>query len=137
MKTLNHSKSHAGGERLRGSIKHILIATGLAAAVAVPAWATAADGAVDAESAAHASWRQIMKQVPTPEEGCFHASYPNIAWERVECTIGQPRVHPVHVKPEEGAAEVVGNGHDYVAEAAGLISSAAGSFSIGGVKSEK
>ena len=37
MKTLNHSKTHAGGERLRGSIKRILIATGLATVVANPA----------------------------------------------------------------------------------------------------
>jgi len=147
MKTLNHSKAHAASlvatlsrsERLRGSIKGILIAAGLATAVAVPALAAeqSTAGAVDPESAAHAQWRETMKQVATPDEGCFHASYPNLVWERVECKIAQPRVRPVRIKPAEGAAEVVGNGNDYVAEAKGLITLASGGFiDISGVKSE-
>jgi hypothetical protein len=93
--------------------------------------------AVDPQSAALHSWRKLMTQNPAPVEGCFHASYPNVTWDRVECKAAQPGVHPVHVKPADGAPEVTGNGHDYVAKATGLISSAAGTFSISGVTSEK
>lgn len=50
----------------------------------------------------------------------------------------QPRVHPVPRKPEEGAQDVTGNGHDYVVKAAGLITETLGTFpSATDVKSEK
>jgi hypothetical protein len=172
MKTLNHSKAHiisqptlfssavptqSCTEPLRGSIKRILMAAGLATAVAAPAWATQlpdvadssntgvasvlagqdADGAVDPESVAKANWRTFMRQNSTPSKGCFHASYPNIFWEMVECKTGQPRAHPVYVKPTDPEAEVTGNGNDYVAKAKGLITMAIGTFHIKGVTSEK
>jgi hypothetical protein len=172
MKMLNHSKAHiisqptlfssavprrSCTEPLRGSIKRILIAAGLATAVAAPAWAAQlpevagssnteaasvlagqdTDGAVDPESVAQAEWRASMGQNPTPAEGCFHASYPDIVWEKVDCKIGQPRVHPTHVKPTDDELEVTGNGHDYVAKATGLITLASGGFAIKGVTSEK
>src|ERR1700675_2679568 len=164
MKTLNHSNTHVISqptlfssavptqsctELLRRSIKGILIAAGLATAVAAPAWATQlpdevvsqsagiTDGAVDPESVAHDQWRALMAQNATPAEGCFHASYPNIVWEEVDCKIAQSRVHPVHIKPADAAEEVTGNGHDYVAKAKGLITLASGGFTIKGVKSEK
>jgi hypothetical protein len=55
----------------------------------------------------------------------------------VDCTTDAPRT-PTHVRPKNGDPDVVGNGGDYVGEATkGLISSAAGAFSISGVKSEK
>ena len=145
MKTLNQSKKYAAlrvstlsrTEHLRRSIKGILIAGSLAAALGVPAWAAQnTDAATDPESAAHAAWHKIMKQAPATEQGCFHAAYPSIVWEKVECEIGPARV-PKHVKPSGGEAEVVGNGGDYVGEATGLISSAAGDFVVSGVKSEK
>jgi hypothetical protein len=144
MKTLNHSKA-----------QRILIAAGLGLAVAAPAWATqpadevvsqsagntamgtdAPDGAVDPESAAQGKWRALMAHNSAPAEGCFHASYPDIVWESVDCKIAQTRVHPVHIKPTD-AAEVTGNGHDYAAKAKGLITLASGGFTIKGVKSEK
>jgi hypothetical protein len=142
MKRLNHSKT---------LIKPLLIAAGLATAVAAPSWATelpdgivnssaghtAADATVDPESVARANWRAVMAHNPTPGEGCFHASYPDIVWESVECEVGQPRVEPVHVSPTDVEPEVAGNGHDYVARAKGLISWANGVFSIKGVTSEK
>ena len=143
MKTPNHSRIHA--------IKPILIAAGLAAAAAVPASATdapagltadssntaAAAAIVDPESVAQAQWRETMKQLPTPDEGCFHGSYPDIVWERVDCTVAQPRVHPEHVKLTDENMEVVGNGNDYAAGATGLITWASGGFiDIKGVKSE-
>jgi hypothetical protein len=91
---------------------------------------------VDRESVAHANWRAAMAQNSTPAEGCFHASYPNIVWERMDCRIGQPRAHPVHLKRKDAEAEVTGNGYDYAAKATGLISSATGGFAIRGVISE-
>jgi hypothetical protein len=144
-------------EALCGSIKRILIVAGVATAVAAPAWATqlpdvaglpntgvasvlageATDAAVDPESVAKAEWRAFMRQNPTAEEGCFHASYPNTVWERVECKIAQPSAHPVHVKPTDPEAATVGNTHDYAAKAKGLITSATGIFDIKGVTSEQ
>jgi hypothetical protein len=88
------------------------------------------------DQAVWANWRAIMKQVPTPDAGCFHASYPSIVWESVDCTIAPPHA-PTRVKPTDGELEVVGNGKDWVAQAPGLISSAGGTFSIRGVQSEK
>jgi hypothetical protein len=92
--------------------------------------------AADPETAARNAWHQMMKQSPATEQGCFHASYPSVAWEKTDCATGLARV-PRHVKPAAGAPEVVGNGGDYVGEATGLITSAAGDFVVSGVKSEK
>ncbi len=90
----------------------------------------------DTEAAARDNWRTAMTQYTQPAEGCFQASYPSIVWEEVECRELHPRVHPVVRKPGEG--QVTGNGHDYVAEAAGLISGTLGTFpTVTGVKSEK
>jgi hypothetical protein len=154
MKTLSHSKSpvisqptllasavpmQSRAESLRGSIKRILLAGGLAAAAALPAWAASGtDGAVAPDSTAIHQWRALMAQMATPEEGCFHASYPSTVVEKVDCsTDHQPGIHPVHRKPSGDTPEVVGNGDDYVAEATGLLTWAEGIFAISGVKSEK
>jgi hypothetical protein len=74
------------------------------------------DEGLDPEAVAHTNWSALMVRTPSPDAGCFHASYPNIVWERVPCKIGQPRTHPTPVKPP-GDADVAGNGHDYVAGA--------------------
>jgi hypothetical protein len=71
-----------------------------------------AGAAVDSESAARAEWRTLMAHNPMPVGGCFHASYPNIVWERVACAMRAPRVHPTHVKPAGDEALVTANGHD-------------------------
>jgi hypothetical protein len=90
----------------------------------------------DAEAAARDNWRAEMAQNTQPGEGCFRASYPNTVWEQVECKELHPRVHPAFHKPGEG--QVTGNGHDYVAQAPGLISGTLGTFpTVTGVKSEK
>jgi hypothetical protein len=95
-----------------------------------------ADAAVDAEAAARDNWRAVMAHNTDLGEGCFQASYPSVDWEQVECRELHPRVHTVVRKPGEG--QVTGNGHDYVAEAAGLISGTLGTFpTVTGVKSEK
>jgi hypothetical protein len=154
MKTPSHSKSHvisqatllasavpmqSSAESLRGSIKRLLLAGGLAAAAAVPAWAgSGTDGAVAPDSAALHQWRALVAQMATPAEGCFHATYPSTVPEKVDCsTDHQPGVHPVHRKRSDDAPQVVGNGDDYVAEATGLLTWAEGAFAISGVKSEK
>jgi hypothetical protein len=93
---------------------------------------------VDAESLAHGNWLATMVQNTAAAEGCFHTSYPSLTWEAVECKIAHPRFHPLHKKPSNGAAEVTGNGNDYVARAVGLISKTFGSFiKVIDVKSEK
>jgi len=94
------------------------------------------DAAVDADAAARDNWRAVMAQDTELGEGCYRASYPSIDWEEVECKELHPRVHPVVRKPGEG--QVTGNGHDYVAQSAGLISGTLGTFpTVTGVKSEK
>ncbi len=96
----------------------------------------ATDSVAATEAAAQDNWRSAITQYAQPSEGCYQASYPSIVWEQIECRELHPRVHPVVRKPGEG--QVTGNGHDYVAEAAGLISGTLGTFSkVTGVKSEK
>jgi hypothetical protein len=130
MKTLNRSKMR------------ILATAGLATAVAAPMWAGAVlaaednGGALDPESLLHKNWSDLMARTPTPDEGCFHASYPNIVWENVDCKTGPGRAHPVRATAADNKEEVVGNGNDYVAQAKGLITLASGGFSIKGVTSE-
>jgi len=103
-----------------------------------PASAQTTGSAADAEAIAQQNWREAIAHSPQPEQGCFEASYPNLAWERVECKSFHPSVRPALRKPKNGESLVVGNGHDYVAEAAGLISETVGSFpTVTGVKSEK
>jgi hypothetical protein len=149
MKTPNHSKT---------LIKPLIIAIGLASAVAASAWGAelpdavagasagnaATDRAVDPESAARANWRKLMTQNSAPATGCFHASYPSLLWEKVACKTGQPRVHPTHIEPTDGAPETVGGtgsdtgivNNDWVAHATGLITQAIGGFYTSNVTSE-
>src|ERR1700685_456209 len=133
MNPSNHRQVRAVNH-LRGSIKHMLIVAGLAIAVAAPAWAK--DAAADRQSAARAQWRTLMAQNPTPAEGCFHASYPDVVWQKVACKTGEPRVRPRHSESRGDAPEITGGigqgNNDYVAEAAGLIGMAIGYFDISG-----
>jgi hypothetical protein len=102
--------------------------------------AESAVAVVDVEAAAKDSWRQFMSRNPAAEPGCFQAAYPNYLWEKAQCqAIAQTRVHPVRRLPAGGpAAQVTGNGNDYVAQAAGLISSTLGTFPrVTGVTSER
>ena len=100
----------AHGERLGVSIKRSLLATGLATLVSASAWpAQLADsiqsdgpeqatmGTPDPEAVARANWSAYMARSPSPDGGCFHASYPSTVWERVPCKIAHPRVHPTPV----------------------------------------
>jgi hypothetical protein len=91
-----------------------------------------------ADAQAREAWRAAMHQIGAPEEGCFHASYPSTLWERVECA-PPPDWRSALPKPKKGL-QTVGNGYDYVAQAASghLLTSAIGSFpAVTGVTSEK
>jgi len=112
----------------------ILALSALQAAAAEPA--TEARAAPDA--AARAIWHTFMSKNAAAGEGCFHASYPSYFWEKMDCQIAQPRIHTARRQPKAGLPAVVGNGNDYAASAAGLISEALGSFpSVTGVRSEQ
>lgn len=100
--------------------------------------AIAAPSENDPEAAARASWSETMSRNPNAGQGCFHAAYPDLVWEKIACKSAAPRFRPVFHGAGIGKPEVVGDGHDYVAEAAGLITQTLGAFpSVTGVKSEK
>ncbi len=74
-------------------------------------------------------WQAEIGQVPALGSGCFHASFPALAWQAVRCSTAAamplaPAVTPSH----NAASETVGNGHDYTAVVSGTISSATGTF---------
>src|SRR6202034_3455647 len=90
----------------------------------------------DADSSA--TWREAITETQVPAEGCFQVTYPNTVWEQVECKVAHPNLHPHPVFRDLAGGQVTGNGHDYVAEAAGLISKTLGTFpKVTGVTSEK
>jgi hypothetical protein len=90
----------------------------------------------DPEQVARKTWRAVMANTRIQGKGCFHASYPNVAWESQACKVAKPHDPPVHVKRTVGAPEAAGNDGDYVAQAQGLVTFAAGQFSESGVTSE-
>ncbi|HWX01542.1 MAG TPA: hypothetical protein VNZ65_11955, partial [Collimonas sp.] len=105
---------------------------------------------VQAEAQAHETWRENVRQFAPIEEGCHHASYPNMKWEKVECGAKSSyRSAPRKIKHGDekifggatpSSAQVDGNGTDYSIQApsGSLISTAVGSFpSVTGVTSEK
>jgi hypothetical protein len=114
-----------------------VIAAGLLAGGCLQPVLAVDTAAADPEAAARETWRSFMTQNAASEEGCFHASYPSYLWEKVSCHVAHPRFHPVFKRPGSAAPEVTGNGNDYVASAAGLISSTLGTFpTVTGVKTE-
>jgi hypothetical protein len=96
--------------------------------------AFAAD-AVDAEAMARESWRESIARTAAPYEGCFEAEYPATGWKNVSCVEAPDKMYLPHglSRPES-----VGDGNDFAASVAGLMSSAVGSFpTVTGVTSEK
>src|SRR5262249_42771086 len=81
--------------------------------------------------------------IPTAD-GCFQATYPNMAWESVACTTAPNR--PFASPRATVSADVVdaldcaftfGNGHDFALHFTGRISSSTGSYpKVTGVTSE-
>jgi hypothetical protein len=83
-------------------------------------------------------WREAIGHTQIPAQGCFRASYPNLVWEQVACQEAHPQLHPHPVFQNLVGGQVTGNGKDYVAEAAGLISETLGTFpTVTGVTGEK
>ncbi len=119
-------------------VKSIAIASVVGACALEPLIAQTALPAVGPlEPQALDAWHDAFSQNPPSTAGCFHASYPSLTWERVECSIGEPQVHPTPRTSEGGGSEVTGNGHDWVLGATGLITAARGSFyKVTDVKSE-
>ncbi len=99
----------------------------------------AAEPAADAELSARAVWREAIVRAPAAEEGCFHAAYPAMTWEKIGCSEAPIRFHS-HPAPSRNEANVpftVGNGNDFAAKASGLISQSTGTFpTVTGVTSE-
>lgn len=93
---------------------------------------------VEADAAAHKSWRAVMAHHENAEPGCFQATYPSLVWEKVECKEGNL---PVPSAPRHAAgveSNVTGDGNDYVAQSVGLITETVGTFpSVSGIKGEK
>jgi hypothetical protein len=89
-------------------------------------------------------WRENIRQIAPPDEGCFHVSFPSTQWEQVACVEAVPVFHssPAHAIHKfalhlAGEEETAGNGTDYVAETSGLTTSATGSFpTVTGVTTE-
>ncbi|HEY0193140.1 MAG TPA: hypothetical protein VGC42_18610 [Kofleriaceae bacterium] len=107
--------------------------------------ATDSGDASDDDVQVQSSWREAIAATPTVADGCFQATYPNLAWEAVECTvapnrpIGHPRAALAQHAREAARAIpfVVGDGADYALHVPGLISASTGSFpSVTGVTSE-
>lgn len=97
---------------------------------------TAFAGTLDDQ--AKASWRHDIAQVAAPSDGCYHASYPSIVWERTACAQATPRAHTVPRHIVFGQEETTGNGNDFTLNTTSNISKAVGSFpTFSGVTSEK
>jgi hypothetical protein len=90
----------------------------------------------DAEAHNQELWREAIAQTEVPAEGCFHASYPSLAWNQVDCSIA-PMI-PFVPRKGRGISQTVGDGDDYAAEVTtGLISKTVGSFpKVKGVTTE-
>lgn len=120
--------------RIRSIAKIMSVAGLLGAAACLPAAASTTNIATEAQAQALKGWHETMRQMAPPTEGCFHAAFPSVVWEKAACTATNYRSNP-HVK--FSAAETVGNGNDYAAATSGLTTSATGTFPVvTGVTSE-
>ena len=110
----------------------LAVFAGLVGSMSMSAFAAAA---VDAEAMARESWREAIARTAAPYEGCFEAEYPATGWKNVSCVEAPDKMYLPHglARPE-----TVGDGNDFAASVAGLMSSAVGSFpTVTGVTSEK
>ena len=110
-----------------------IIAVAVLSAISLSsAFAQAVD---DAEARNQETWREAIAQTAVPAEGCFHASYPSLEWNKIECAVAPN----VPFRPRSGRiSQTVGDGNDYAAEVtSGLISKTLGSFpKVKGVETE-
>jgi hypothetical protein len=104
------------------------------AAVVLAAMLPLCAAAQEPDTARVSAWRDAIAHTDVPNAGCFRAAFPATRWSQVAC-VTPPAVPFL---PRSGArADTVGNGNDYAAVSAGLISESTGSFpSVVGVKHE-
>jgi hypothetical protein len=77
------------------------------------------------DAAAQEQWRENIVRNPTPESGCFEATYPSTTWARTQCGPAPTGIYG----PRGGAGpETVGASADYAAQSSGTISQTVGSF---------
>jgi hypothetical protein len=113
-------------------IARIAIAAGV---LSVTSLGFAGEAVDNTEARNQESWREAIAQTEVPGEGCFRASYPSLAWNKVECAVAPN----VPFRPRSGRiSQTVGDGNDYAAEVTtGLIKKTIGSFpKVTGVKTE-
>jgi len=123
---------------------HLAVVAALLASV-VPLSSVIAQQSVDevagyATTQAHETWRESMRHIDPPAEGCYHASFPSINWKPVACVQAPKSYRSRHAVFTQKNDQTVGNGYDYVFQApsGSSISSAVGSFpTVTGVTSEK
>ncbi|HET6274487.1 MAG TPA: hypothetical protein VFE16_00945 [Candidatus Cybelea sp.] len=75
------------------------------------------------------TWRTAIAHAPTPNNGCFTATYPLTTWVKVACVEAPNRPY----LPRSGGGghgQTVGDGNDYAAVTATLTSNAVGSFPV-------
>ena len=108
-----------------------LLGTSMSSSVAAQA---ANDVAVQAQKAALDTWHDSIKRLAPPTEGCFHATYPSVIWERENClpasahhAVVLPRLMKLAGSHQE-VMDTAGDGTDYSAKTSSLTSSAVGSF---------
>ncbi len=94
------------------------------------------------------TWHDDLKNYAPLESGCFHTAYPSVQWEKVPCG-SKPAFVSAHAQAARAAAaaaahrdniplETAGNGHDFVAQTAGITQSGLGTFPlVKNVTSEK
>lgn len=95
------------------------------------------------EAQAQKTWRETIRTIPPPAEGCYQASYPDPVWTKVNC-VQAP--HPTrvlkngmtpNVSPLTNTPQTINGHNDYFLNTTGTISQAIGSFpTVQGVTSE-
>jgi hypothetical protein len=120
-------------------VKRTLVAAA-ASVLIVAMMSTASHAAAPSgpDAAVLQNWRALMAKNPSPEQGCFHVSYPSTEWESVACDTSETSHHPVRRPATPGAPMTAGDTNDYVIGATGLINFVYASFpQVSGVTSEQ
>ena len=75
------------------------------------------------------SWHRSLAQNRLPGAGCFKATYPSTAWNRIACSTPPRLWYPVPPSRRSGLGQTVGDGLDFTADTnPNLISTAVGAF---------
>jgi hypothetical protein len=111
-----------------GMIKRSLGLTAAMALAVASLGAGAASAATQPVPRTEVAWQAAIAHVQAPGSGCYHASYPALAWHAVKC-VAAPNVPFIPAPPARHAGpKTVGDLHDYETQVPGLISEATGTF---------